>query len=100
MHGDDFPHLGFGLGLRTPHYDEAARGGSRAEWFEVITENYLGLPGYGPDPALGKLLQIRKLKPIVLHGVSLSLGSTDPLNTDYLERAKRLFEIVEHAPVS
>ncbi len=95
-----FPFLGFGLGLRAPHLAQVLAGESQADWFEALTENYLGLPGLGAGQSLSNLLRVRSLKPIALHGVSLSIGSNDPLNLDYLKRLKSLIEKVEPAWVS
>lgn len=81
-----FPSLGFGLGLRHQHYDDVLSGRSSASWFEVVTENYLG-DGGRPIRMLEK---IREDYPIVFHGVSLSIGSVDPLNLTYLKRLKSL----------
>lgn len=75
------PYLGHGLGLRTQHYPEVWDGNARTDWFEVISENFM-LRGGRP---LAVLERARTLAPVVLHGVSLSLGSTDPLNTAYLD---------------
>jgi hypothetical protein len=92
--------LGFGLGLRPQHYPaildgapEVARG---MDWFEIISENYM-VDGGRP---LAKLMAIRERYPMVMHGVSLSIGSTDPLDTDYLARLKALTARVEPAIVS
>ena len=78
--------LGFGLGLRPPHYPEILDGDPNIDWFEVISENYM-IPGGQP---LHILDQIRERFPIVMHGVSLSIASTDPLNKDYLADLKKL----------
>jgi uncharacterized protein (UPF0276 family) len=79
--------LGFGLGLRTDHY-EALLGEQLGcvSWLEVLTENYL-VPGGRP---LAWLDRLREHYPLVLHGVSLSIGSTDPLNRDYLREVRQL----------
>jgi uncharacterized protein (UPF0276 family) len=79
--------LGFGLGLRTNHY-EALLGDQLGcvSWLEVLTENYL-VPGGRP---LAWLDRLREHYPLVLHGVSLSIGSTDPLNRDYLREVRQL----------
>ncbi len=74
----------FGLGLRPKHYRDVLGGGASVSWFEVVTENYLG-DGGRPLQALEK---VRENYPIALHGVSLSLGSTDPLDREYLKRLK------------
>ncbi len=78
--------LGFGLGLRTVHYDEILHGHPAVDWFEAVTENYL-VPGGKP---VHMLERIRERYPVVLHGVSMSIGGTDPLNMDYLRELKSL----------
>lgn len=87
------PHenLGFGLGLRPAHYEDLLRERPRVDWLEVLTENYL-VPGGKP---LYYLDRLRCDYPMVMHGVSLSIGSTDPLNLDYLAQLKRLSARVE-----
>jgi hypothetical protein len=80
------PSPGFGLGLRTAHYEEIAAARPALAWFEILTENYL-VDGGRP---LEWLEQIRADYPMVMHGVSLSIGSTDPLDLDYLRRVKAL----------
>ena len=90
------PHLGFGLGLRPPHYTAVLETAPAVDWFELITENYLvggGRPLYFLD-------QIRARYPVVMHGVSLSIGSTAPLDLDYIGRVRRLAERCEPAWIS
>jgi uncharacterized protein len=86
------PFLGFGLGLRTDHYHEVLEQKPREiDWFEIISENYMidgGKPLYYLD-------KIRQDYPMVMHGVSMSIGSTDPLNYDYLKQLRKLIERVE-----
>jgi len=84
----DLPYLGFGLGLRTDHYQDIIEQQPAIDWFEIITENYL-VPGGKPLYYLDK---IREHYPIVMHGVSMSLGSTDSLDLDYLAQVKALAE--------
>ncbi len=86
-----FPDLGFGLGLRTQHYQEILDSAPPVDWFEALTENYL-VPGGKP---LHYLEQVRARYPLVLHGVSLSIGSSDPLNWDYLRQLKALAARIE-----
>jgi len=74
------PYLGHGVGLRPTHYPAILDEGRTADWFEVISENYM-LRGGRP---LHVLEHVRAERPIVMHGVSLSLGATDPLNDGYL----------------
>ncbi len=83
--------LGFGLGLRTDHYTSILDNSPPIDWFEIISENYL-VPGGKP---LYFLDQIKERYPLVMHGVSLSIGSTDPLNWDYLRQIKKLAERTE-----
>ncbi len=90
------PNLGFGLGLRTDHYETILADKPPVDWFEVITENYL-VPGGKP---LYYLDRIRADYPMVMHGVSLSIGGTDALNFDYLRQVKTLAERIELAWIS
>lgn len=80
------PVLGFGLGLRPDHYETILQENPKIDWFEILTENYL-VPGGKP---LYYLQSICERYPVVMHGVSLSLGSTDPLDWDYLKQVKLL----------
>ena len=82
------PSLGFGLGLRKEHYNTILETSPDVDWFEVLTENYL-VPGGKP---LYFLDQISERYPVVMHGVSMSLGSHDPLDMDYLKQVKELAE--------
>ena len=84
------PFLGFGLGLRTDHYQHVIEHRPQVDWFEIISENYM-VPGGKP---LANLDKIRADYPMVMHGVSMSIGSTDPLNQGYLEKLKGLVERV------
>ena len=87
---------GFGLGLRTDHYEDVLNTHPDVDWFEVISENYL-IPGGKP---LHYLDRIRARYPCVMHGVSLSIGSTDPLDPDYLAQLKALATRIEPAWIS
>ena len=91
-----FPALGFGVGLRPPHYGHVLEAHPAVEWFEVISENFL-IAGGRP---LQVLERVRAQYPIVLHGVSLSIGSTDPLDADYLRRLRQLAERIDAAWIS
>jgi len=80
------PNLGFGVGLRSVHYPYILSQRPDVDWFEIISENYIdsqGRPRYVLD-------QIAERYPLVMHGVSLSIGSTDPLNFEYLAKLKSL----------
>ena len=90
------PPLGFGLGLRVDHYETILADNPGVDWFEALTENYL-VPGGKP---LDNLMRIRERYPMVLHGVSLSIGSTQPLDRDYLAQLKALAARVEPKWVS
>jgi uncharacterized protein (UPF0276 family) len=88
--------LGFGLGLRVDHYEEILDGAPAIDWLEVLSENYM-IPGGRP---LQFLARFRERYPLVMHGVSLSIGSSDPLNRDYLVRLRQLADVVEPAWIS
>jgi uncharacterized protein (UPF0276 family) len=82
---------GFGLGLRTPHYEAMLNEPHNVDWLEVITENYL-VPGGKP---LYYLERVRERFPLVMHGVSLSIGSTDPIDFTYLAQVRALATRIE-----
>jgi uncharacterized protein (UPF0276 family) len=90
------PSLGFGLGLRVDHYQDILGGQPAIDWFEVLTENYL-VPGGKP---LNYLMRFRERYPLAMHGVSLSIGSSAPLDRDYLRQVKALAARVEPAWIS
>ncbi len=90
------PYLGHGVGLRSAHFPEVADGRARVDWFEAISENFM-IRGGRP---LRILEQARRLAPVVLHGVSLSIGSTDPLSESYLDELMALADRVEPAWIS
>ena len=91
---------GVGLGLRPAHYDHVLTHRPAVSWFEVISENYLGLRGGSGGRPLEQLERVRRDYPVSLHGVSMNLGSTDPLDRDYLKKLKALIARVEPAAVS
>jgi uncharacterized protein (UPF0276 family) len=80
------PQLGIGVGLRTPHYGEILGGSPDIGWFEAITDNFLDTEGRPLDV----LDQVAARFPVVLHGVAMSIGSSDPLNLPYLRAVERL----------
>jgi uncharacterized protein (UPF0276 family) len=92
----DLPKLGLGLGLRNVHFAEILAERPAVAWFEAISENFMDSGGR-PRAILRELAEHY---PLVLHGVSLSIGSTDPLNLDYLARLKRLADEVKPAWIS
>jgi len=87
---------GFGLGLRREHYEAVLSDSYAIDWFEALTENYL-VPGGRP---LHYLERIRARYPIARHGVSLSVGSSQPLNRRYLKELKALAARIEPAWIS
>jgi uncharacterized protein (UPF0276 family) len=87
---------GCGIGLRREHHGVVLDERPAVRWFEVISENFM-LPGGRPRQLLEK---VRRDYPLALHGVSLSVGSKEPLNAEHLSRLKRLVEWVEPDIVS
>ena len=96
MTAQTFPRLGCGLGLRREHYGHVLEHWPELDWFEIISENFM-VPGGRP---LWVLDQVLERYPVVMHGVSMSIGSTDPLNLDYLRQLKALAERVRPRWVS
>jgi uncharacterized protein (UPF0276 family) len=92
----DARQLGFGVGLRSPHLRHIRAHWPEVDFFEAITENYLHCEG-GRRRALD---EIAERYPVLLHGVCLSIGSTDPLDRDYLARLRRLADQVRAVWVS
>jgi len=90
------PSLGFGLGLRTAHYESILNDDPHVDWFEIISENYL-VPGGKP---LYYLHRIRERFPLVMHGVSMSIGSCAPLNMEYLRQLRQLAASIQPAWLS
>ncbi len=78
--------LGFGLGLRAPHYSQIVETRPPVGWFEILSENFM-VRGGRP---LHWLERVRADYPVAMHGVSLSIGSTDPLDEEYLDELQRL----------
>ncbi|HET7747124.1 MAG TPA: DUF692 domain-containing protein [Vicinamibacteria bacterium] len=81
-----FPDLGIGIGLRTVHFPEILGRWPRVDWFEVLSENFMDTGGR----PLHVLDRVCERYPVALHGVSLSIGSTDPLDRAYLRKLKSL----------
>lgn len=83
--------LGFGLGLRTVHFEHVLQHQPKVDWFEVLSENFMvagGKPKY-------YLQAVSERYPVVMHGVSMSIGGTDPLNMNYLKALKKLANEVQ-----
>lgn len=93
---DIAPFPGFGLGLRRAHYADFLDGTVPVDFVEVISENYM-VEGGKP---LRVLEQVRQEHPVILHGVSLSVGSAHGLEPDYLARLRKLAERIEPLWVS
>ena len=90
------PYLGHGIGLRREHYAAVLAGEASCDWFEAISENYMGVGGR----ARKILRAVRERYPVTLHGVSLGIGGTDPIDDGYLLALKSLAGEVEPAWVS
>ena len=90
------PNLGLGVGLRHTHFQHILRHGAGVDWFEIISENFIGHHGY----ARHVLEQLAAHVPIVMHGVSLSIGSSDALNRDYLAQLRQLADEIHPAWIS
>ena len=90
------PHLGFGVGLRRVHFDYLLEQQPPVDWLEIVTENFLDSRGR----ARWVLDRVAERYPIVMHGVSLSIGSSDRLDFDYLRKLKRLAGEIPAAWVS
>ena len=90
------PNLGLGVGLRNQHFSYLMNHDPEVDWFEIISENFIDNYGY----ARRVLNHVASIRPVVMHGVSLSIGSTDPLDWDYLKKLKALAEFVQPAWIS
>jgi uncharacterized protein (UPF0276 family) len=88
--------LGFGLGLRPIYYEEILSTRPKVDWFELISENYMT----GGRGSVATLERVRADYPIAMHGVSMSLASTDPLDFDYLRDLEALASRIEPAWIS
>ena len=90
------PFSSFGLGLRSQHYAEFLKGTVPVDFVEVISENFM-VDGGRPRDVLRR---VRKHHPVALHGVSMSIGSADGVDRDYLRRLRALVEEIEPLFVS
>jgi len=88
--------VGFGLGLRPSHFHAVLETSHNVDWFEVISENFF-VPGGKPRYYLDR---VRERYPVALHGVSMSIGTTDPIDQDYLQQLKALIDHVQPMIVS
>jgi len=93
---EHFPDLGFGLGLRIPHYTHIFEHQPKVDWFEIISENFMDTDGRPKR----NLARIRERYPVVMHGIAMSIGTVDPLNSEYLQKLKALIDFVNPAWVS
>lgn len=96
MNKHSIPNLGIGIGLRPYHYDEIFTHNPAIDWFEIISENFM-VEGGKP---LENLYRILDRYPVVQHGVSLAIGSPDPLDFSYLKKLKDLTKITKTPWVS
>jgi uncharacterized protein (UPF0276 family) len=85
------PNPGLGLGLRSRHFNYILENNPSVDWFELISENFMDSGGR----PRAVLRQIAERYPVVMHGVSLSVGSTDALNVEYLKKLKKLAAEIE-----
>lgn len=86
MKKEIIPNLGIGIGLRPVHYSEIFASWPAIDWFEIISENFMN----AGSKAFANLERILERYPVVMHGVTLAIGSPDPLNFEYLKRLKDL----------
>jgi uncharacterized protein (UPF0276 family) len=92
----DFPHLGYGLGLRQPHYEQVLAERPLVDWFEIVSENFMEAHG-----AILEFLQdIRKTYRLVMHGVALNIGGTDEINKTYITKLQKLAEAINPVFIS
>lgn len=90
------PNIGLGLGLRSVHFNYITENWPAVDWFEVISENFMDTGGR-PRHILN---QVAERYPVVMHGVSMSIGSTDPIDFEYLGKLKKLAAEVNPAWIS
>jgi uncharacterized protein (UPF0276 family) len=92
----NIPALGFGLGLRPTHYPYIFEHKPKVDWFEIITENFMDTDGLPKR----NLARIREHYPVVMHGVAMSIGTVDPINSEYMQKMKKLIDWLQPAWVS
>jgi uncharacterized protein (UPF0276 family) len=91
-----FPELGFGLGLRVKHYPYIFEHWPKVDWFEIISENFMDTDGRPKR----NLARIKERYPVVMHGIAMSIGTVDPLDSEYLQKLKALIEWLNPAWIS
>jgi uncharacterized protein len=96
VYDSSIPNLGIGIGLRVPHYEDIFRDKPDIDWFEIISENFM----FEAGKPLENLQRILEHYPVVQHGVSLAIGSPDPLDYNYLKKLKALTKITKTPWVS
>lgn len=96
MSAHSLPSLGFGLGLRFNHYPHIFEHWPAVDWFEILSENFMDTDGRPKR----NLARVKERYPIVMHGVSLGIGTVDPLNSEYLQKLKALIDWVKPIWVS
>jgi uncharacterized protein (UPF0276 family) len=89
----NLPDLGLGVGLRSPHFAYVLESEPAVDWFEIVSENFMDTQGR----PLAVLDQVAERYPIVMHGVGMSIGSTDPVDFEYLRRLKALADRIDAA---
>lgn len=90
------PLHGVGVGLRSCHYQHILNHKPTTPWFEVLSDNYLVEGG----PELANLEAVRKNYPVAMHGVGMSIGTTDPINWEYFKKLKKLITKIQPTFVS
>ncbi len=91
-----FPSQGCGVGLRNKHYSFILSERPKMDWFEAVTENFMDTGGR----PVRILENVRGHYPIALHGTALSIGTVDPLNSEYLHKLKKLIAFAKPAWIS
>lgn len=95
------PILGCGVGLRAPHVSRFMSAPPKSvQWVEVISENFMSWANGEPVASADRLMEVRSHLPVVLHGVSMNLGSVDPLDEIYLQKLENLVNLIEPSWIS
>ena len=96
LHSEKLPDLGLGLRLRKEYIPQILEDEAPIDWFEIISECYLD----ASEEKLRELDQVRERHPIVMHGISMGIGSPWPIDTQYLEQIKKLVDRVKPVWIS